>query len=60
MIISPGGFEEFFEALIEHGAGGPPPEVLDAMASEYGLELDPSSVPDLMETYGLTFGPPAG
>jgi quercetin dioxygenase-like cupin family protein len=59
-IISPAGFEHFFAELTDRPeASGPPePAALAAMAAPYGLELDFSSVPGLMEEHGVTFGPP--
>lgn len=59
-VISPAGFERFFDELVEQGGvGGPPdPEALLALAARYGLELDLTSIPGLLEQHGLTFGPP--
>jgi quercetin dioxygenase-like cupin family protein len=58
-VISPAGFERFFDELVDHGAGGAPPEpeALLALAGRYGLEMDLSSIPGLLAEYGLTFGP---
>ena len=57
-IIAPGGFEKFFDELVDAGASGPPePEWLAECGARYGLELDFESVPKLCEKYGLTFGP---
>jgi mannose-6-phosphate isomerase-like protein (cupin superfamily) len=56
-IISPGGFEDFFEELVEGGAAGPPdPEWLAAAGARYGLEFDFESIPLLCERFGLSFG----
>ncbi len=56
-IIAPGGFEDFFDELVEAGASGPPePEWLAALGARYGLEFDFESVPSLCERFGLTFG----
>ena len=57
-VISPAGFEGFFDELVDLGsAGGPPdPEVLLALAARYGLELDLASIPGLLSEHGLTFG----
>ena len=54
-IISPGGFERYFErAAVLFGAGGPPdPAALEALAREYGLEFDLASIPRLMQEHGL-------
>jgi quercetin dioxygenase-like cupin family protein len=56
-IISPAGFEKYFEELIETFRGGKPqPEKIGPIAARYGLELDPSSIPSLCERFGLRFG----
>jgi mannose-6-phosphate isomerase-like protein (cupin superfamily) len=56
-IISPGGFEDYFDELVDAGAAGPPqPEWLAALADRYDLELDIESIPALCERFGLTFG----
>jgi mannose-6-phosphate isomerase-like protein (cupin superfamily) len=55
-IISPAGFEKYFEELIEVLKDGKrDPAVIGPIASRYGLELDPSSVPSLCERFGLRF-----
>jgi quercetin dioxygenase-like cupin family protein len=59
-IISPAGFERFFAELTDHPQDSAAPD-LDAMAAgaaRYGVELDFSSVPRLMEEFGVFFGPP--
>ena len=56
-IIAPGGFERFFDELVDAGLGGPPqPEWLAALGARYGLEFDFASIPVLCERFGLTFG----
>ena len=57
-IIAPGGFEKFFEELVDADiAGGPPdPEWLAALCARYGIELDFESIPALCERFGVTFG----
>jgi mannose-6-phosphate isomerase-like protein (cupin superfamily) len=56
-IIAPGGFEHFFEELVDADlAGAPDPEWLAALGARYGLELDLESVPTLCERFGVTFG----
>jgi len=60
-IISPAGFEGYFEEmvdLLQHG-GPPDPSALAAVAARYGLEVDLASIPRLTEEYGLRFGPAA-
>jgi mannose-6-phosphate isomerase-like protein (cupin superfamily) len=61
-IISPAGFERFFEELVDAGTaagGAPEPDALEGLAAHYGLEVDPSTVPALLEAHGLVFGPPS-
>jgi quercetin dioxygenase-like cupin family protein len=60
-IISPAGFEGYFDELVELQTAGPPdPAALAALAARFGLEVDLDSVPRLIEDYGLRFGPDAG
>jgi quercetin dioxygenase-like cupin family protein len=56
-IISPGGFEGYFEELAALPAGPPDPGRIAEIAARYGLEHDFESVPRLAETYGLRLGP---
>ena len=53
-IISPGGFERYFEELVDLGER-PDPEVIAAIAARYGLEFDMASIPALCERHGLEF-----
>jgi quercetin dioxygenase-like cupin family protein len=56
-IISPAGFEKYFEELIQLFPNGKPqPEKIGPIAARYGLEVDPSSIPGLCAAHGLTFG----
>ena len=56
-IIAPGGFENFFDELVEVGAAGPPePAWLAALGARYGLEFDFASIPGLCERFGVEFG----
>jgi len=56
-IIAPGGFEDFFDELVDANlAGAPEPEWLAALGARYGLEFDLESVPELCERFGVTFG----
>jgi quercetin dioxygenase-like cupin family protein len=56
-IISPAGFEKYFEELIRlFPDGRPQPEKVAPIAARYGLELDPSTIPTLCADHGLTFG----
>jgi mannose-6-phosphate isomerase-like protein (cupin superfamily) len=60
-IISPAGFERFFEELVDAPAepGPPAPARLAAVAERYGLDLDFDSIPSLCERFGVHFGPAA-
>ena len=56
-IISPAGFEKYFEELIELFPDGKPrPELIAPIAKRYGLELDPSTISALCAEHGLKFG----
>ena len=61
-IISPAGFEQYFAEiapLLPPTHPGPPDEqALGAVMARYGLEIDMSSVPDLVERHGLVSGEP--
>src|SRR5712692_8020627 len=49
-IISPAGFERFFAELVD--LGGVPqaePQTLGDLCARYGLEMDPASIPGLVE-----------
>jgi quercetin dioxygenase-like cupin family protein len=55
-IISPAGFERYFAELVELGGSTrAAPEDLAALAARYGLEVDPKSIPALVERFQLTF-----
>jgi mannose-6-phosphate isomerase-like protein (cupin superfamily) len=53
-VISPAGFERFFEELVDMGgvleAG---PEVLAELCARYELEMQPDTIPGLVERFGL-------
>jgi mannose-6-phosphate isomerase-like protein (cupin superfamily) len=56
-VIAPGGFEKYFDELVDAGAAGPlKPEWLVALGARYGLESDFESIPGLCERFGLTVG----
>ncbi len=56
-IISPAGFERYFDELLTLFRNGEPdPSRIGPIADRYGLELDPSSIPALCREHGLTFG----
>lgn len=54
-IISPGGFERYFEQVSALFASGVAPDqaTLAAIRAEYELEMDLDSIPQLIEEYGL-------
>ncbi len=55
-IISPAGFERFFAELVDFGgAAQADPETLGALCARYALDMDPDSVPGLVERFGLRF-----
>jgi len=55
-VITPGGFEDYFSALAEVLAADGPPDLtrLVEVARRFGLDIDPGSIPRLVETHGLT------
>src|ERR671910_931053 len=56
-IISPAGFERFFQELSEMGGSiNADPDELTALNERYGLEMQPESVPGLLERFGLRLG----
>jgi mannose-6-phosphate isomerase-like protein (cupin superfamily) len=56
-IISPAGFERFFMELDAlGGALNAAPEALARLSEAYGLEMQPDSVPGLLERFGLEIG----
>jgi mannose-6-phosphate isomerase-like protein (cupin superfamily) len=58
-IISPAGFERFFRELSDMGGvAQADPEVFADLRTRYGLEMQPDSVPDLLERFGLVMGEP--
>lgn len=60
-IISPAGFENYFEELAGTLSQLPPDLVaLGELAKRYDLDLDPASVPVLVEAHGLRTHPLAG
>jgi mannose-6-phosphate isomerase-like protein (cupin superfamily) len=55
-IISPAGFERFFAELVDlGGVANASPETLGDLCRRYALEMDPESVPGLVERFGLRF-----
>jgi mannose-6-phosphate isomerase-like protein (cupin superfamily) len=58
-IISPAGFERFFQELVDLGgiAEATPEEFAD-LTQRYGLEVQPDTIPGLLERFGLRMGEP--
>jgi mannose-6-phosphate isomerase-like protein (cupin superfamily) len=55
-IISPAGFERYFEELVDLGGSGKLElEVLRKLTARYELEVDPESIPKLVERFDLRF-----
>jgi mannose-6-phosphate isomerase-like protein (cupin superfamily) len=58
-IISPAGFERFFQELVDLGGiGEATPEQFADLTQRYGLEVQPETIPDLLERFGLQMGEP--
>jgi mannose-6-phosphate isomerase-like protein (cupin superfamily) len=56
-IIAPAGFEHFFEELDDlGGALKADPEALAALNARYELDMQPESVPGLLERFDLVIG----
>ena len=55
-IISPAGFERFFAELVDlGGVAQAQPEQLGQLCQRFALEMDPSSLPDLIQRFGVRF-----
>jgi mannose-6-phosphate isomerase-like protein (cupin superfamily) len=55
-IISPAGFEKYFDELVELGGSTEADmEARMALSARYELEVDPESIPGLVERFGLRF-----
>jgi mannose-6-phosphate isomerase-like protein (cupin superfamily) len=55
-IISPAGFEDFFKELSDMGGvANAAPETLAELNDRYGLEMQPDSIPELVERFGVVF-----
>ena len=55
-IISPAGFERFFAELVDlGGVAQADPQAFDDLRSRYGLEMEPDSIPELIERFGVVF-----
>ena len=56
-IIAPAGFEDFFRELDAlGGALNADPQTLADLNARYGLEMQPETVPELLERFGLRIG----
>ena len=56
-IISPAGFEHFFRDLAAlGGAAEATPEQMGELCGRYSLEMQPESIPGLLERFGLRMG----
>jgi mannose-6-phosphate isomerase-like protein (cupin superfamily) len=53
-IISPGGFEHFFDKMAQLMASDFDPAEFVELGASYGLEVDPETVPRLCAEHGLT------
>ena len=55
-IISPAGFERFFAELVDlGGVAKAGPDQLGELCKRFALEMDPHSVPDLIQRFGVRF-----
>ena len=55
-LISPAGFEDFFKELSDMGGvANAAPETLAELNERYGLEMQPESIPGLIERFGVVF-----
>jgi mannose-6-phosphate isomerase-like protein (cupin superfamily) len=58
-IISPAGFERFFQELSDlGGAITADPDAVARLSERFGLEMQPETIPDLIERFGLQLGHP--
>ena len=58
-IISPAGFERYFNELVDMGGvTGAAPEALAELCARYELDMDPDSIPGLLERFDLRMGEP--
>ncbi len=58
-LISPAGFERFFQELVDMGgAAQADPEACAQLRRRYGLEMQTETVPELLERFGLREGEP--
>ena len=59
-IIAPAGFERFFAELVDlGGVAQAEPQTMAELCARYELDMDPDSVPGLLERFNLRMGEPA-
>jgi mannose-6-phosphate isomerase-like protein (cupin superfamily) len=57
-IISPAGFEKFFDEVVDMGGvGAADPEAFGALCARYALDIKPETVPELVQRFGLRMPP---
>ena len=56
-LLVPGGFENYFQRMspLLSAPGGPDIDAISALADEFGVEFDFTSVPSVCERFGLVF-----
>jgi mannose-6-phosphate isomerase-like protein (cupin superfamily) len=55
-IIAPAGFERFFEDLVDLGGiAQADPAAVGELCARYALEIDPGSIPSLVDRFGVRF-----
>jgi quercetin dioxygenase-like cupin family protein len=55
-IISPAGFERFFQEIVDlGGVANAKPQALTELCARYELEMDPGSIPGLVDRFGVRF-----
>lgn len=58
-IIAPAGFERFFDELVDlGGVTQVEPQVMAELCARYELDMDPDSIPGLLERFNLRMGEP--
>jgi len=58
-IISPAGFERYFAELVALGGSRKAsPDALRSLGARYALEVQPQSIPELLERFRLRIGEP--
>jgi len=59
-IISPAGFEGYFDELAEVLSAGGPPDIgrITALAQKYGMEMDFSTIAEISQKYNVSIGAP--